>query len=163
MDKLAKGRGGGHSVASLNNVLMQMRKNCNHPDLITGPYDGEGGQGVGGGRGGGGRGPGARLGGEGEAGRGRRGRRGGAHAASWATGAAGPGPPGFSPRAPAPHHPSPPPLPPGSAFYPPPEQLCADSGKMALLDRLLTKLLPEGHKVLIFSQVGVWVGGVGGR
>ena len=40
MDKLAKGRGSGHSAASLNNVLMQMRKNCNHPDLITGPYDG---------------------------------------------------------------------------------------------------------------------------
>ena len=36
---MAKGRGG-PSVASLNNVLMQMRKNCNHPDLITGPFDG---------------------------------------------------------------------------------------------------------------------------
>jgi hypothetical protein len=40
MNKMAKGRGG-PSVASLNNVLMQMRKNCNHPDLITGPFDGE--------------------------------------------------------------------------------------------------------------------------
>ena len=39
MNKMSKGRGG-PSVASLNNVLMQMRKNCNHPDLITGPFDG---------------------------------------------------------------------------------------------------------------------------
>lgn len=29
-----------------------------------------------------------------------------------------------------------------------------DCGKMALLDRLLNRLLPGGHKVLIFSQVG---------
>jgi len=28
------------SAAKLNNVLMQMRKNCNHPDLITGGLDG---------------------------------------------------------------------------------------------------------------------------
>lgn len=27
-------------VATLNNVLMQLRKNCNHPDLITGSHDG---------------------------------------------------------------------------------------------------------------------------
>ncbi|KAJ9505737.1 hypothetical protein QJQ45_012825 [Haematococcus lacustris] len=26
------------SISRLNNVLMQMRKNCNHPDLITSPY-----------------------------------------------------------------------------------------------------------------------------
>lgn len=39
MNKMSRGRGG-PSVASLNNVLMQMRKNCNHPDLITGPFDG---------------------------------------------------------------------------------------------------------------------------
>lgn len=28
-----------------------------------------------------------------------------------------------------------------------------DCGKMALLERLLNRLLPNGHKVLIFSQV----------
>ena len=39
--KAAKARGGGTaSVASLNNVLMQMRKNANHPDLITSAFDG---------------------------------------------------------------------------------------------------------------------------
>jgi len=39
--KAAKARGGGTaSVATLNNVLMQMRKNCNHPDLITSAFDG---------------------------------------------------------------------------------------------------------------------------
>ena len=27
---------------------------------------------------------------------------------------------------------------------------------MALLERLLNRLLPEGHKVLIFSQVSAW-------
>lgn len=27
-------------MASLNNVLMQMRKNANHPDLITSAFDG---------------------------------------------------------------------------------------------------------------------------
>jgi len=27
-------------VGKLRNILMQMRKNCNHPDLITGDYDG---------------------------------------------------------------------------------------------------------------------------
>lgn len=31
--------------------------------------------------------------------------------------------------------------------------LAAQSGKMALLDRLLKQLQPRGHKVLIFSQV----------
>ncbi|GHP10928.1 class II histone deacetylase complex subunits 2 and 3 [Pycnococcus provasolii] len=31
---------GGGALTSLNNTLMQCRKNCNHPDLITGPYDG---------------------------------------------------------------------------------------------------------------------------
>ena len=31
---------GGAPVAKLNNVLMQMRKNCNHPDLIAGAFDG---------------------------------------------------------------------------------------------------------------------------
>ena len=41
MAAMAKSRGGAHvSVSKLNNVLMQMRKNCNHPDLIKGAYDG---------------------------------------------------------------------------------------------------------------------------
>lgn len=39
--KAAKARGGATaSRATLNNVLMQMRKNCNHPDLITSAFDG---------------------------------------------------------------------------------------------------------------------------
>ena len=81
MAKMAKGaKGGGGSAASLNNMLMQMRKNCNHPDLITSAYD-------------------------------------------------------------------------GSSVYPPPEELVADCGKMALAERLLNRLLPEGHKVLVFSQM----------
>ncbi|KAL4451633.1 hypothetical protein ABPG75_007295 [Micractinium tetrahymenae] len=79
LSKAARGRGG-PSIASLNNVLMQMRKNCNHPDLITGPYD-------------------------------------------------------------------------GSVFFPSPEELVRDCGKMALLERLFNRLLPNGHKVLIFSQM----------
>ncbi len=29
----------GAAVSKLNNVLMQMRKNCNHPDLITSAFD----------------------------------------------------------------------------------------------------------------------------
>ncbi len=37
---MAKALAGGAPVAKLNNVLMQMRKNCNHPDLIGGAYDG---------------------------------------------------------------------------------------------------------------------------
>ena len=39
---MAKERKGaaGPPMAKLNNVLMQMRKNCNHPDLISGAYDG---------------------------------------------------------------------------------------------------------------------------
>ena len=37
---MAKASAGGAPVAKLNNVLMQMRKNCNHPDLIGGAYDG---------------------------------------------------------------------------------------------------------------------------
>lgn len=28
------------SISSLNNMLMQMRKNCNHPDLVTAAADG---------------------------------------------------------------------------------------------------------------------------
>lgn len=75
-----KSKGGNPSTASLNNMLMQMRKNCNHPDLITAPYEG-----------------------------------------------------GF--------------------MYPPADQLVAECGKMRLLDRLLNKLIPNGHKVLIFSQM----------
>ena len=41
----------------------------------------------------------------------------------------------------------------GSICFPSPEELVRDCGKMALLERLLNRLLPEGHKVLIFSQV----------
>ena len=38
---MAKSQGGAHvNVSKLNNVLMQMRKNCNHPDLIKGAFDG---------------------------------------------------------------------------------------------------------------------------
>ena len=39
MAKVADAEGGSTaSLGKLNNVLMQMRKNCNHPDLITGPF-----------------------------------------------------------------------------------------------------------------------------
>jgi ATP-dependent DNA helicase len=68
------------SISSLNNMLMQMRKNCNHPDLITAAAE-------------------------------------------------------------------------GSFLYPPADQLVAECGKMQLLEKLLNKLLPRGHKVLIFSQM----------
>ena len=38
---MSKKQGGGAgNVGKLNNVLMQMRKVCNHPDLITGAFDG---------------------------------------------------------------------------------------------------------------------------
>ncbi len=67
-------------ISSLNNMLMQMRKNCNHPDLITAATE-------------------------------------------------------------------------GSFLYPPADQLVAECGKMQLLEKLLNKLLPRGHKVLIFSQM----------
>ena len=41
MAAMAKSSRGSHvSVSKLNNVLMQMRKNCNHPDLIKGAFDG---------------------------------------------------------------------------------------------------------------------------
>ena len=41
MAAMAKSQGGAHvNVSKLNNVLMQMRKNCNHPDLIKGAFDG---------------------------------------------------------------------------------------------------------------------------
>ena len=68
------------SISSLNNMLMQMRKNCNHPDLVTAAAE-------------------------------------------------------------------------GSFLYPPADQLVAECGKMRLLEKLLNKLLPNGHKVLIFSQM----------
>ncbi|KAK9839496.1 hypothetical protein WJX81_005727 [Elliptochloris bilobata] len=71
---------GGAPVAKLNNVLMQMRKNCNHPDLISGAYD-------------------------------------------------------------------------GSLTYPSADELVEQCGKLALLDRILTRLHRDGHKVLIFSQM----------
>jgi ATP-dependent DNA helicase len=83
LDEMAKNKargGGGASMHSLNNMLMQMRKNCNHPDLITAPFE-------------------------------------------------------------------------GSVCFPPADQLVAECGKMALLDRLLNRLLAEDHKVLIFSQM----------
>ena len=40
MAALAEREGAGSSVSTgkLNNVLMQMRKNCNHPDLITSAF-----------------------------------------------------------------------------------------------------------------------------
>jgi ATP-dependent DNA helicase len=37
--------------------------------------------------------------------------------------------------------------------YPPPDVLEAQSGKMALMARLLPRLRARQHKVLIFSQV----------
>lgn len=41
-ETLARTNGGASaSMASLNNMLMQLRKNCNHPDLITSAFDGE--------------------------------------------------------------------------------------------------------------------------
>jgi len=86
MAKVADQEGGSTaSLGKLNNVLMQMRKNCNHPDLITGPFS-------------------------------------------------------------------------ASTVYPTPEELVEQCGKMALLDRLLTRLKAGGHKVLIFSQVRGEVG-----
>ena len=43
MAALAEREGAGSSVSTgkLNNVLMQMRKICNHPDLITAPFTNE--------------------------------------------------------------------------------------------------------------------------
>jgi ATP-dependent DNA helicase len=39
MQRLAENEGGNAaSAGKLNNVLMQMRKICNHPDLITAPF-----------------------------------------------------------------------------------------------------------------------------
>jgi hypothetical protein len=67
-------------MQKLNNMLMQLRKNCNHPDIITADYD-------------------------------------------------------------------------QTATYPPADDLVAQAGKMQLLERLLTRLKPKGHKVLVFSQV----------
>ena len=41
MASMSRKQGGGAgNVGKLNNVLMQMRKVCNHPDLITGAFDG---------------------------------------------------------------------------------------------------------------------------
>ncbi|KAG2499485.1 hypothetical protein HYH03_002432 [Edaphochlamys debaryana] len=65
---------------ALNNLLMQMRKICNHPDLVTGPAS-------------------------------------------------------------------------GSSMLPSADELVAQCGKMALLERLLTELRKRGHRVLIFSQM----------
>jgi len=70
----------GAGSTSLNNIIMQMRKVCNHPDLITGALT-------------------------------------------------------------------------DHIQLPTLESLLESSGKMQMLDRLLKKLLPKGHKVLIFSQM----------
>lgn len=83
MTKVQEGQKGA-SISRLTNVLMQMRKNCNHPDLITAALD-----------------------------------------------------------------PSP--------VYPSAEELVKQCGKMQLLERLLTRLKTRGHKVLIFSQVYIYV------
>ena len=80
MAKLGRASGRGGSTTALNNVLMQMRKVANHPDLITSAFD-------------------------------------------------------------------------DSPFFPTPAQMVEQCGKMALMDRLLTKLRAAGHKVLIFSQM----------
>jgi ATP-dependent DNA helicase len=81
MAKLAESEGLGTSgLSRINNVLMQMRKNCNHPELITSSFKAD-------------------------------------------------------------------------LHGPDNEVLLAQSGKLALLDRLLKKLHAKGHKVLIFSQV----------
>jgi SNF2 family DNA or RNA helicase len=89
MAKLAESEGISSSgLSRINNVLMQMRKNCNHPDLITSSFTAD-------------------------------------------------------------------------LHGPPVDVMLAQSGKLALLDRLLKKLKAGGHKVLIFSQVGLvgcWVG-----
>ena len=130
-----------------------MRKVCNHPDLITGQHDGAllepnprvaccRACGGGAARAVARRFPGAALGAR------RRPPHQGAARAS--TQVAHPCPP---PQPPHVCHPVPPLLA-GSLFFPGPEELVRDCGKMALLDRLLARLLPAGHKVLIFSQVG---------
>ena len=42
MAALAEREGGSAAaVGNLNNALMQMRKICNHPDLITSPFSSE--------------------------------------------------------------------------------------------------------------------------
>ena len=77
----AKGcRVSGGASGSATNMLMELRKNCNHPDLITGRLKGE-------------------------------------------------------------------------TQFPPAEELIAACGKLALLDRMLTRLRAKGHRVLIFSQM----------
>lgn len=44
-------------------------------------------------------------------------------------------------------------------MYPPADELAAACGKLALLERLLTRLRAGGHRVLIFSQVSSgWLG-----
>ncbi|CAG9461080.1 unnamed protein product [Pedinophyceae sp. YPF-701] len=79
--KESMGTGIGRAAeSSINNVLMQMRKVCNHPDLITAEAQGD-------------------------------------------------------------------------LQYPSPEVLLEQSGKMQLMERLLSRLLDRKHKVLIFSQM----------
>ena len=42
MARLAKEEGGSRATGSkLNNMIMQMRKNCNHPDLISSAFSNE--------------------------------------------------------------------------------------------------------------------------
>jgi len=90
MAKLAESEGISSSgLSRINNVLMQMRKNCNHPDLITSAFTAD-------------------------------------------------------------------------LHGPPMDVLLAQSGKLALLDRLLKQLKARGHKVLIFSQVRPVFRGGGG-
>ena len=40
LQKMAEENKSARSATKLRNILMQLRKNCNHPDLITGDYDG---------------------------------------------------------------------------------------------------------------------------
>ncbi|KAM0011176.1 putative DNA helicase chromatin remodeling SNF2 family [Helianthus debilis subsp. tardiflorus] len=75
-EKVDTGRG---VKGALQNVMIQLRKNCNHPDLLEAAFE-------------------------------------------------------------------------GSCFYPPVEEIVGQCGKFQLLERLLQKLLPRKHKVLIFSQ-----------
>lgn len=41
MKSLADSQGASRSAGNLNNMLMQMRKIANHPDLVTGPFNGD--------------------------------------------------------------------------------------------------------------------------
>eukprot|EP00983_Pelagomonas_calceolata_P012006 385443-Pelagomonas_calceolata.AAC.6 len=135
MEQLAKQNGGSlGNVGKLNNMLMQMRKNCNHPDLITSAFSKHrNGQhilsecalqqcAV----------PSA----QGPAGAVRQAAAAGqwqeAHNKLYVCTCA--------------HR--------SDVLFPPPEVLLGQCGKLQLLDRLLKELQARKHKVLIFSQVG---------